>query len=70
MVPAERIELPTFGLQNRCTTAVLRRRLGVSYYSGRHAATAIDRRSPPRFAVIFASSARHDKNATLLAHGV
>ena len=42
----------------------------VSYYSGRHAATAIDRRSPPRFAVIFASSARHDKNATLLAHGV
>lgn len=25
MVPAERIELPTFGLQNRCTTAVLRR---------------------------------------------
>jgi hypothetical protein len=24
-VPAERIELPTFGLQNRCTTAVLRR---------------------------------------------
>ena len=27
MVPAERIELPTFGLQNRCTTAVLRRHL-------------------------------------------
>jgi hypothetical protein len=26
LVPAERIELPTFGLQNRCTTAVLRRR--------------------------------------------
>jgi hypothetical protein len=25
VVPAERIELPTFGLQNRCTTAVLRR---------------------------------------------
>ena len=25
MVPAERIELPTFGLQNRCTTAVLSR---------------------------------------------
>src|SRR5690606_19066368 len=25
MVPAERFELPTFGLQNRCTTAVLRR---------------------------------------------
>ena len=25
LVPAERIELPTFGLQNRCTTAVLRR---------------------------------------------
>ncbi len=23
MVPAERFELPTFGLQNRCTTAVL-----------------------------------------------
>jgi hypothetical protein len=31
MVPAERIELPTFGLQNRCTTAVLRRlRLSLS----------------------------------------
>src|SRR6188768_3510485 len=26
MVPVERIELPTFGLQNRCTTAVLHRR--------------------------------------------
>ena len=25
-VPVERIELPTFGLQNRCTTAVLHRR--------------------------------------------
>lgn len=25
LVPAERIELPTFGLQDRCTTAVLRR---------------------------------------------
>ena len=25
LVPTERIELPTFGLQNRCTTAVLRR---------------------------------------------
>jgi hypothetical protein len=24
-VPVERIELPTFGLQNRCTTAVLHR---------------------------------------------
>jgi hypothetical protein len=26
MVPVERIELPTFGLQNHCTTAVLHRR--------------------------------------------
>ena len=26
VVPVERIELPTFGLQNRCTTAVLHRR--------------------------------------------
>ena len=26
MVPDERFELPTFGLQNRCTTAVLIRR--------------------------------------------
>jgi len=37
MVPAERIELPTFGLQNRCTTAVLRRPpigLGQGLYSG------------------------------------
>jgi hypothetical protein len=25
LVPVERIELPTFGLQNRCTTAVLHR---------------------------------------------
>ena len=24
MVPSERFELPTFGLQNRCTTTVLR----------------------------------------------
>ena len=31
MVPAERIELPTFGLQNRCTTAVLRRRGEVDF---------------------------------------
>ena len=37
MVPAERIELPTFGLQNRCTTAVLRRHLRCceSLYSAR-----------------------------------
>ncbi len=27
MVPVERIELPTFGLQNRCSTAELNRRL-------------------------------------------
>jgi len=27
MVPAERIELPTFGLQNRCSTAELCRPL-------------------------------------------
>jgi hypothetical protein len=26
MVPVERIELPTFGLQNRCSTAELNRR--------------------------------------------
>ncbi len=30
LVPAERIELPTFGLQNRCTTAVLRRPNGTT----------------------------------------
>ena len=30
MVPTERIELQTFGLQNRCTTAVLRLHLEVS----------------------------------------
>ena len=36
-MPAERIELPTFGLQNRCTTAVLRRHLRCceSLYSAR-----------------------------------
>ena len=35
MVPAEGIEPPTFGLQNRCTTAVLSRRtvwVGCPYY--------------------------------------
>ena len=35
MVPAERIELPTFGLQNRCTTAVLRR-----HFRGKFVASA------------------------------
>ena len=28
VVPDERFELPTFGLQNRCTTTVLIRRVG------------------------------------------
>src|SRR5438132_6466827 len=28
VVPVERIELPTFGLQNRCSTAELNRRIG------------------------------------------
>jgi hypothetical protein len=27
MVPVERIELPTFGLQNRCSTAELNRQI-------------------------------------------
>jgi hypothetical protein len=27
VVPVERIELPTFGLQNRCSTAELNRRI-------------------------------------------
>jgi hypothetical protein len=31
MVPAERIELPTFGLQNRCSTTELRRRAGGNF---------------------------------------
>lgn len=31
MVPVERIELPTFGLQNRCSTAELNRQRGNSY---------------------------------------
>jgi hypothetical protein len=30
MVPVERIELPTFGLQNRCSTAELNRRIFAS----------------------------------------
>ena len=30
MVPVERIELPTFGLQNRCSTAELNRRLNLA----------------------------------------
>jgi hypothetical protein len=29
-VPVERIELPTFGLQNRCSTAELNRRMKAS----------------------------------------
>jgi hypothetical protein len=28
LVPVERIELPTFGLQNRCSTAELNRQIG------------------------------------------
>ena len=52
MVPAERIELPTFGLQNRCTTAVLRR---LGDWPSRHVpqaafyplATAISNRTAP-----------------------
>ena len=31
MVPVERIELPTFGLQNRCSTAELNRHAPNSY---------------------------------------
>ena len=32
MVPVERIELPTFGLQNRCTTAVLHRHPHIEWH--------------------------------------
>ena len=32
VVPVERLELPTFGLQNRCTTTVLHRRLRTVFY--------------------------------------
>jgi hypothetical protein len=35
MVPGERIELPTNGLQNRCSTAELTRRTGPFKTSGR-----------------------------------
>ena len=31
MVPVERIELPTFGLQNRCSTAELNRRIELCF---------------------------------------
>jgi hypothetical protein len=34
MVPVERIELPTFGLQNRCSTAELNRRIEASLSGG------------------------------------
>ena len=34
LVPVERIELPTFGLQNRCSTAELNRRLEESVRRG------------------------------------
>jgi hypothetical protein len=46
MVPVERIELPTFGLQNRCTTAVLRR-LGRHYTDAVHCARRESVRRPP-----------------------
>jgi hypothetical protein len=32
LVPVERIELPTFGLQNRCSTAELNRRIETRLY--------------------------------------
>jgi hypothetical protein len=35
LVPAERIELPTFGLQNRCSTAELCRPTGLALGSNR-----------------------------------
>src|SRR5713101_9867671 len=34
MVPVERIELPTFGLQNRCSTAELNRRIELCFGAG------------------------------------
>lgn len=34
MVPDERFELPTFGLQNRCTTTVLIRHFNVMTFDG------------------------------------
>ena len=47
VVPAERIELPTFGLQNRCTTAVLRRRRGNCYQRRRAGTRPWDRLAVP-----------------------
>ena len=39
MVPGERIELPTNGLQNRCSTAELTRLFCDSVFPGRYLAT-------------------------------
>ncbi len=36
MVPVERIELPTFGLQNRCSTAELNRRIELCFKGRRN----------------------------------
>jgi hypothetical protein len=36
LVPVERIELPTFGLQNRCSTAELNRRTECEVRAGTH----------------------------------
>src|SRR5438270_4368067 len=52
MVPVERIELPTFGLQNRCSTAELNRlRYWVHFsgFGGRSLRIALGREVPPQF---------------------
>jgi hypothetical protein len=43
VVPVERIELPTFGLQNRCSTAELNRRIE-TIGEGKYPATWFDLR--------------------------
>jgi hypothetical protein len=53
-VPVERIELPTFGLQNRCSTAELNRRLmefstGCRYQSANVLTTLVARSVPAAF---------------------
>jgi hypothetical protein len=48
MVPVERIELPTFGLQNRCSTAELNRLKAIDRISVGRIAASVYGRGPGR----------------------
>jgi hypothetical protein len=62
MVPVERIELPTFGLQNRCSTAELNRRTlrdfnNCRFFASGHRGGEGVRRQIPE---LFGEGYRHD----------